>query len=89
MFAYLPVTAVLLLVVAVFLLGSRRELAAGMLTAAGVLTAVHFVGVLLAASFAVGEVGEVGAAWAVGIAGGVLVGLSGWLTHQDNSPETR
>ena len=88
-FALLPVTAVLLLVVAVFMLGSRRELAAGMLTATGVITAVHFVGVLLAASFAVGEVGEVGAAWVVGVAGGVLVGLAGWLTHQENSPETR
>jgi hypothetical protein len=82
MFAYLPVTAVLLLVVATFQLGSRRELAAGMLSAAGVLTAVHFVGVLLAASFAVGEVGGVRAAWVVGVAGGVLVGLAGWFTHQ-------
>jgi len=82
MFAYLPITAVLLLVVATFQLGSRRELAAGMLSAAGVLTAVHFVGVLLAASFAVGEVGGVRAAWVVGVAGGVLVGLAGWLTHQ-------
>ena len=74
-FAYLPVTAVPFLVVAVFLLGSRRELAAGMLTAAGVITAAHFVGAPLAASFAVGEVGEVRAAWVVGVAGGVL---SGW-----------
>ena len=82
MFAYLPITAVLLLVVATFQLGSRRELAAGMLSAAGVLTAVHFVGVLLAASFAVGEVGGVRAAWVVGVAGGVLVGVAGWLTHQ-------
>jgi hypothetical protein len=81
-FAYLPITAVLLLVVAVFLLGSRRRLAAGMLTATGVLLAVHFVGVLLAASFAVGEVGEVRAAWVVGVAGGVLAGLAGWLTQQ-------
>jgi hypothetical protein len=76
-FAYVPVTAVLLLVVADLLLASRRRLASGMLTAVGVVTAVHFVGVLLAASFAVGEAGEVRAAWAVGVAGGVLAAMSG------------
>jgi len=81
-FAYLPLTAVLVLIVAVVLLGSRRQLAAGMLTAGGLLIAVHFVGVLLAASFAVGEVGEVRAAWIAGVAAGVLVGLAGWLSHQ-------
>jgi hypothetical protein len=87
-FAYLPITAVLVLIVAVFLLGSRRRLAAGMLTATGVLLAVHFVGVLLAASFAIGEAGEVRAAWIVGVAGGALVGLAGWLTHRTDSPQT-
>ena len=51
-----------------------------MLTAAGVLIAVHFVGVLLAASFAVGEVGEVRAAWIVGVAAGVA-GRPGRLAH--------
>lgn len=77
-FAYLPVTAVLLLVIAVFLLGPRRPLAAGILSATGALTAAHFVGVLLAATFAVGEVGEVRSAWVFGVAGGLLAALAGW-----------
>ena len=81
-FAFLPVAAVGLLVTAAFLLVSRRELGAGILSGAGALTALHFVGVLLAASFAIGEPGGVRVACLLGVAGGILAGLAGWLTHR-------
>lgn len=77
-FALVPVAAVTLMVVAVFLLTSHRQLAAGILATTGLLTGVQFVGVLLAASFAVGEVGGVRPAWVVGVAGGLLAALAGW-----------
>jgi hypothetical protein len=77
-FAYLPITAVVLLATGIFLLLSRPRLAAGLLCATGALTAGHFLGVLLAATFAVGEVGEVRIAWVFGVAGGLLTAWAGW-----------
>ena len=85
-FAYLPIVAVLLMVAAILLLGSRRQMAAGMLGADGVLLATHFVGVLLAATFAVGEIGEVRPGWVLGVAGGVLAAVAGWQAAGNPRP---
>jgi hypothetical protein len=82
-FAYLPLVAVGLLIVALVLLGTRRMLAAGLLVATGAVTAAHFVGLLLAASFAIGEAGGVRPGWMLGVAGGVLVALAGRQAADD------
>ena len=63
-------------------LSSRRRFATAVLISAGALTAVHYVGVVIAAWQAIGEEGEVRSAGWVGIAGGLLVAFAAWQIHQ-------
>ena len=42
---------------------------------------MHYLGVLVAAHFAVGEVGETGPAWFLGLCAGILVAASGCYAH--------
>ncbi len=66
----LVATAVVALVV---LLGTRPQVAAGMLVAVGGAGVLHFLGVLVAAWRAIGEVGEVGPAGFIGLLGALVV----------------
>jgi hypothetical protein len=63
-------------------LGSRPKLAAGLLLAVGASTAFHFLGLIVAAWRAVGEVGGVGAGGFIGLVGGLLVAAAGLYVHR-------
>ena len=60
----------------------RRRYGATILITAGALTAVHYLGVVIAAWRAIGEVGEVQSAGWIGIAGGLLAVFAGWQVQQ-------
>jgi hypothetical protein len=76
-FFYGPAAAVAAMVAGLVVLGSRPQLAAGLLLAVGAATALHFLGLIVAAWRAVGEVGDVGAGGFVGLVGGLLVAADG------------
>ena len=77
-----PAAAVGCLAFGTLLLSSRRRFATAVLITAGVLTALHYVGVVIAAWQAIGEEGEVGPAGWVGIAGGLLAAFAAWQVQQ-------
>ena len=77
-----PAAVVGCLTVGLLTLSSRRRFATAVLISAGALTAVHYVGVVLAALQAIGEEGEVRAAGWIGIAGGLLVAFAAWQVQQ-------
>ncbi len=88
-----PAAAVGCLVVGLLSLTSRRRFASAVLFSAGALTAVHYVGVVLAALQAIGEQGEVRAAGWIGIVGGLLAAFAAWqiqqsLTRDDTGSDT-
>ena len=66
-FFLVPAVAVVAMLVGIVLLQARPRFAAGLLMAVGFATALHFIGLLIAAWRAIGEVGEVGSAGAVGL----------------------
>ena len=77
-FFFEPAVAVVVMLVAlVVVLATRREVAAGILVAVGAATALHFLGVIIAAWRAIGEVGEIRAAGFIGLLGGLLVAAAG------------
>jgi hypothetical protein len=76
-FFFEPALAVVLVLVGLFALGWWPGFGAGALIATGAQTTVHYLGVLVAAHFAVGEVGETGPAWFIGLFGGLLVAAAG------------
>jgi hypothetical protein len=80
-FFFEPAFAVVLVLVGLVSLGSWPRFGVGVLITAGAQIAVHYVGVLLASHFAVGEVGGTGPAWFLGFAGGVLVAAAGFYAH--------
>ena len=81
-FFFEPAIAVVLLLVGAMMLPSRRRFGAAVLISAGALTAVHHLGLLIAAWRAIGEVGEVQSAGWIGIAGGLLAVFAGWQVQQ-------
>jgi hypothetical protein len=81
-FFFEPATAVVVLLVGAMMLTSWRRYGATVLITAGAMTAVHHLGVLIAAWRAIGEVGEVQAAGWFGIAGGLLAVFAGWQVQQ-------
>lgn len=81
-FACIPFAAILAMAGGVLLLRSQRLLASGILGATGILSAIHSVGVLLAATYAEGGVGP---AWVLGVAGGVLAAVAGWRAAPDQA----
>ncbi|MER7609170.1 caspase family protein [Nocardioides sp. NPDC127503] len=81
-FIFEPAAVVGCLAFGMLSLSSRRRFATAVLISAGALTAVHYVGVVIAAWVAIGEEGEVRSAGWVGIAGGLLVAFAAWQMHQ-------
>lgn len=81
-FIFEPAAVVGCLAVGMLSLSSRRRFATAVLISAGALTAVHYVGVVIAAWQAIGEEGEVRSAGWVGIAGGLLVAFAAWQVQQ-------
>ncbi|MFE7223545.1 caspase domain-containing protein [Nocardioides sp. NPDC057577] len=77
-----PAAAVGCLAMGMLTLSSRRRFATAVLISAGTLTAVHYLGVVIAAWQAIGEEGEVRSAGWVGIAGGLLVAFAAWQVQQ-------
>jgi hypothetical protein len=59
--------------------GARPRLSAGLLLAAGTVASLHFLGLLVAAARAIGEVGETRGAPFIGVLGGLLVLAAGAL----------
>jgi hypothetical protein len=92
-FFFEPAVAVACLLLGATMLPSRRALGAALLITTGLLTACHFLGLLVAAMRAIGEVGEVRSAGWIGLVGGVLSTVAGWQTYRsqpalsDHSPE--
>ena len=77
-FFFEPAVAVMAMLVALLVvLALRQELAAGLLVALGAATALHFLGVIVAAWRAIGEVGDIRAAGFIGLLGGLLVLAAG------------
>jgi Caspase domain len=72
-----PAAAVALMILGLALLSSRRRFASALLLAVGGATALHFLGVIVAAWRAIGEPGEVRYAGFVGILGGLIVAAAG------------
>jgi hypothetical protein len=76
-FFLLPAVGVAATLAGIVLLQARPRLAAGLLLATGLMLTLQFVGVLIAAWRAIGEVGEVGSAGVIGLLGGALVLAAG------------
>jgi hypothetical protein len=76
-FFLVPGVAVVLGLAGLFALAWWPGLGAGTLVAVGGQTAVHYVGVLIAASRAAGEVGDVGPAGFIGLFGGLVLAAAG------------
>ena len=83
-FVFEPVLAVAAVLAGLVLLGARPRLAGGLLLAVGTATALHHLGVIVAAWRAIGEVGDVRAAGFIGVLGGLLVLAAGaWALRSD------
>jgi hypothetical protein len=78
-FFFEPAILVIVALIGLGLLGSRVRLAGGLLLAAGFAATLHYVGLLIAAWRAAGEVGDVRAAPFIGIIGGLLILAAGAL----------
>jgi hypothetical protein len=79
-----PAVAVAAALAGLVLLGSRPRLAAGLLGAVGLATALHFLGLIVAAARAIGEVGDTRAAGFIGVLGGLLILAAGaWALRSD------
>jgi serine/threonine protein kinase len=86
-FFFEPMIAVVVMLAGLLLSGGRPRLACGLLLAAGSAAALHFLGLIVAAWRAIGEVGEIRAAGFIGLLGGLLVLAAGVRAHQ--RPERR
>ena len=76
-FFFEPAVAVAAMLAGIVLLQARPRFAAGLLVAVGFATALHFLGVLVAAARAIGEPGMVGSAGYIGMLGGLIVLAAG------------
>jgi hypothetical protein len=81
-FALEPVVLVAAVLLGLGLLGAQPRLAAGLLLAVGAATSLHYLGVLVAAWRAIGEVGETRSAGYIGVLGGLLVVAAGAWAHR-------
>jgi hypothetical protein len=81
-FFFEPAVIVVAALLGLGLLGSRPRLAGGLLLAVGVAAALHYLGLIVAAWRAIGEVGEVRAAGFIGFAGGLLILGAGRLASR-------
>jgi hypothetical protein len=80
-FFFEPALAIVLMLVGLGALASWPRFGIGVLVAAGTQIAVHYLGVLLAAHFAVGEEGLTGPAWVIGLFAGVSAAAAGFYAH--------
>jgi serine/threonine protein kinase len=81
-FAFEPVVLVAAVLVGLAMLGARPRVAAGVLLAVGAAAVLHYLGVIVAAWRAIGEVGDIRAAGFIGIVGGLLVVVAGAWVHR-------
>jgi hypothetical protein len=86
-FVFEPVVLVAAMLVGLALLGARPRVASGVLLAVGMAAALHYLGVIVAAWRAIGEVGDIRAAGFIGILGGLLVVVAGALVHRAQERE--
>ena len=81
-FFFEPAVAVAAALAGLVLLGSRRGSSAGLLLAVGTAASLHFLGLLVAAARAIGEVGDTRAAGYIGVLGGLLILAAGALASR-------
>jgi hypothetical protein len=81
-FFFEPAVAAAAAFAGLLLLGARPRFAGGLLAAVGLAVTLHFIGLLVAAARAIGEVGEVRAAGYVGLLGGLLILAAGVLANR-------
>ena len=81
-FFFVPAVAVAAVLAGLFAIGTRPRLACGLLLAVGIGLALHFLGVVVAAWRAVGEVGGVRAGGFIGLIGGLLVLVAGAYAYR-------
>ncbi len=80
-FFFEPAILAAAMLAGVVMIGSARRFAGGLLIAAGFAGTLHFIGVLIAAWRAIGEVGDVGPAGLIGALGSLLVLAAGALVE--------
>ena len=76
-FFFEPFAIALAALTGLVVLGSWPRFAANLLLAVGIVASLHYLGVIVAAWRAIGEVGDVKAAGFVGLLGGVLIAAAG------------
>ena len=81
-FVFEPAVLVVAILLGLGMLGGQQRVAAGLLLAVGLTTSVHYLGVLVAAWRAIGEVGDIKSAAFFGVLGGLLVVAAGALAHR-------
>ncbi|MGZ8647762.1 MAG: protein kinase domain-containing protein [Solirubrobacteraceae bacterium] len=81
-FVFEPVVVVGAGLVGLGLLGGQPRVAAGLLLAVGTAASLHYLGVIVAAWRAIGEVGEIKAAGFIGVLGGLMIVAAGaWVSR--------
>jgi hypothetical protein len=86
-FFFGPAVAAAAALAGLLLRAARPRFAAGLLLAVGVALTLHYLGLLVAAWRAIGEVGEVRSAGYIGIVGGLLILAAGAWAHRTSRAE--
>ncbi len=86
-FVFEPAVLVVAILLGLGMLGGQPRVAAGLLLAVGLTTSVHYLGVLVAAWRAIGEVGDIKSAAFFGVLGGLLVVAAGALALRTGQRE--
>src|SRR4051812_17084288 len=83
-FFFAPAVGAAAALAGLLLLAARPRFAAGLLLAVGTTLTLHYLGLLVAAWRAIGEVGDVRSAGYIGIVAGLLILAAGAWTHHAN-----
>ena len=86
-FFFGPAVAAAAALAGLLLLAARPRFAAGLLLAVGTALTLHYLGLLVAAWRAIGEVGDVRSAGYIGIVGGLLILAAGAWAHRTGRAE--
>jgi hypothetical protein len=86
-FFFGPAVAAAAALAGLLLLAARPRFAAGLLLAVGTALTLHYLGLLVAAWRAIGEVGDVRSAGYIGIVGGLLILAAGAWAHRTSRAE--
>jgi serine/threonine protein kinase len=86
-FFFGPAVAAAAALAGLLLLAARPRFAAGLLLAVGTALTLHYIGLLVAAWRAIGEVGEVRSAGYVGLVAGLLILAAGAWAHRTSRAE--